>query len=62
MISATRPTDGRMPLNDRIDALNRDTAEASPVKLVFETVTHILALARVRTVVPRLPVDSRSHR
>ena len=54
MMVVTRASEVGVPLSNRIDALKRNTAEASPAKPIFETVSHILAkLVRVRTVFPR---------
>ena len=45
-------------LDARINILSIDTADASPAKQVFRTVNTILALIRVRVLVPSPPVNS----
>lgn len=45
-------------LEGRVDALNRDAIETSPVKQVFKTVSATLALVRVSALVLDLPLNS----
>jgi len=48
----------RKLLDDRIDTLNRNVADASPAQRVFRTVSAILALTRVCILVLVSPADS----
>lgn len=59
---AVRASNVQVSLDDRIEILNRNAAEASQAKKVFRTVSTILGLVRVRSVVLRSLVDSISHR